>query len=133
MNGDFWKMAATKFTLLVNTGVTYSGEIDAVLYSQAANAEAEGRGNDAWEYMAGDMNNDGAVNFVDAIQMLKASVGLELDTPQGPTFKAIDSDFVDDTMDEYSVEAPAITSLENVVSDTTLDLSIILTGDINGL
>ena len=65
--------------------------------------------------------------------MLKASVGLELDTPQGPTFKAIDRDFVDDTMDEYSVEAPAITSLENVVSDTTLDLSIILTGDINGL
>ena len=84
--------------------------------------------------MVADMTGDGTVNFMDAIQMLRASVGLELDSPNGPSFKAVDNSSFDAAeMDEYTVSAPAITTREALTEDTTVDLTAFLTGDITGI
>ena len=117
-----------------NRPVSYVDAIEALKMSvglQTVNATANNRSNNELEYVVADMTGDGAVNYLDSIQMLKASVGLELDTPKGPAFNLIDASFSDDTMDEYNVDAPIITMLDNVVTDTTLNLDLILTGDIN--
>ena len=121
---------------VLNRPITYQDAIDALRMSvglETVKAEAEGRITSELEYIASDMTGDGYLNYVDAIQMLMASVGLGLDTPEGPSFKMIDSAFSDATIDEKNIYSPHITSLLNVVDDTSLNLNILLTGDITGI
>jgi hypothetical protein len=121
---------------VLNRPITYQDAIDALRMSvglETVKAEAEGRSTSELEYIASDMTGDGYLNYVDAIQMLMASVGLGLDTPEGPSFKMIDSAFSDATIDEKNIYSPHITSLHNVVDDTNLNLNILLTGDITGI
>ena len=70
---------------------------------ETVKAEAEGRITSELEYIAIDMTGDRYLNYVDAIQMLMVSVSWRLDTPEGPSFKMVDSAFSDATIDEKNI------------------------------
>ena len=116
--------------------INFMDAIDALKMSvglSTAQAVTELRSTTELEYIAADITRDGTVNYIDAIEMLKASVGLGLDGPNGPTFLAIDHDYTNTAMDEYTVYAPAVTTRDNVAEDIIINLDVILTGDITGV
>jgi len=93
---------------------------------------ASGRDISVAEYIAADVNGDGAVFANDALNILKAAVGLGLGTSNGPSFVIIDEDADYSTLNEQNVDYDPIITLNDIQDDHTLDISLILLGDVNG-
>ena len=82
------------------------------------------------DYIAADINKDGRVGADDALNILKFAVGLT----DGPP---IDWVFIDKNADWSSINRSATTynegiQLSDITADTGIDMTGILTGDVDG-
>lgn len=113
--------------------LTAADALDALKMSVGLSpSAASGRDITVAEYIAADVNADGSVFASDALNILKASVGLGLGTSNGPSFAIIDDSADYTGLDELNVDYSSIITLNDIQDDQTLDLSLILLGDVNG-
>ena len=113
--------------------LTAADALDALKMSVGLSpSAASGRDITVAEYIAADVNADGSVFASDALNILKASVGLGLGTSNGPSFAIIDDSADYTGLDELNVDYSSIITLNDIQDDQTLDLGLILLGDVNG-
>ena len=84
---------------------------------------------DAFSYIAADINKDGRVSAEDALLILKYSVGLEVDHKAQWVFVDKNSDL--SAINKNNVSYQDNISFANFSSDTTLSVTGILLGDAN--
>ena len=107
------------------------GAFDALQALRLAVGLDKSDGTSEWhDYIAADINKDGRVGADDALNILKFAVGLT----DGPP---IDWVFIDKNADWSSINRSATTynegiQLSDIKSDTSIDMTGILTGDVDG-
>ena len=88
-------------------------------------------GTSEWhDYIAADINKDGQVSANDALNILKLAVGLDDADPADWVFVDSNGDWSD--IDRKNTIYDEGVSLDNVFTDTSVDMTGILVGDMNG-
>jgi hypothetical protein len=82
------------------------------------------------DYIAADINKDGLVSANDALNILKFAVGLDDADPADWVFVDSNADWSGINRKNTSYDEGV--SLENVVTDMSIDMTGILVGDVNG-
>ena len=82
------------------------------------------------DYLAADINRDGQVSANDALNILKSAVGLDDDASADWVFVDGSGDWTDIGRKNTAYEEGVL--LTNVFSDTSVDMTGILVGDVNG-
>ena len=82
------------------------------------------------DYIAADINKDGLVSANDALNILKFAVGLDDADPADWVFVNSNDDY--SGVDRKNTSYTEGVSLDNVVTDTSVDMTGILVGDVNG-
>ena len=83
----------------------------------------------AYDYISADINKDNKVTASDALEILKYSVGLNVSNSADWVF--IDSSADLSGISKSNVNYNEGVSLNNISSDTTVNLTAILLGDVN--
>ena len=111
--------------------ITWQDAYDALLLSAGSTTNAGTKTEQ--DLIAANINGDQKVTWQDALNILYASAGSGYETANGPKLVAIESGFTDSDMTYRNVDMSSVTTIDTVSVDTTLDLDVILVGDVNGL
>ena len=111
--------------------ITWHDALDALRLSAGAST-VDGTKTEK-DLIAANINGDSRITWQDALSILKASAGVGYGAVDGPKFVLLESGFTDTNMSYRNIDMPSVTMIDILDADTTLNLDVILVGDVNGL
>jgi hypothetical protein len=111
--------------------ITWQDALDALRLSAGAST-VDGSKTEQ-DLIAANINGDSRVTWQDALSILMASAGAGYGSVDGPKFISIESGFTDSNMSYRNIDMSSVTTIDILDTDTTLNLDVILVGDVNGI